>query len=158
VIRILKRLFTWWLAYMAAVITGALVARSRLPVRRSPDEDDVALVSIFEGTELRSIAPAFRGGSVVSAFGGTDLDLRRATASEHGAHLEVTTVYGGTSITVPDTWMVTVIGPTFAGGVDVRVADPAEVGPDAPRLTITARTFFGGTAVVARPVLKAASG
>lgn len=143
-------------AVVAAVAGSALVAKRRLPVRDEPDAPDISLVSIFDGTSLRPTGRAFRGGSIYSIFGGTTLDLRRAVLDPLGGHLEVTTIYGGTDITVPDSWFVTVAGPTIAAGSAVSVADHASLPPGAPRLTISARTLFGALSVTARPVLRPA--
>lgn len=154
--RFLRRLFELWLSFLALAAGGALIAKAKLPVIDDPDSDELALVSIFDGTELRSTASAFRGGTIVAVFGGTELDLRRATVSEHGAHLEITAFYGGVNVTVPDTWLVTTANRSIAGGVDVSVPAPDELDEHAPRVTISTRTVFGGTRIVARPVLKAA--
>jgi hypothetical protein len=66
-------------------------------------------------------------------------------------------VMGGTDVTVPDTWVVTVEGNALMGGHDVRVADPATLPADATLLVISARTVMGGLRVHARPILAAAS-
>jgi hypothetical protein len=154
--RFLRKLFKLWLSYMALVAAGALVAKAKLPVIDDPESDELALVSIFDGTELRSTASAFRGGRIVTAFGGTDLDLRRATVAEHGAHVEILAVYGGVNVTVPDTWLVTATNATIAGGIDTSVPGPDELPEDAPRVTFSTRAIFSGVRIVARPVLKAA--
>lgn len=154
--RTLKIALRYWLAGMVAVLGTAYAAKRRLPVRAQPGDDELSLVSIFDGSTLRSTSAAFRGGAIYSVFGGTNLDLRRAQPDPGGARLEVTTVYGGTDITVPDSWLVTVGGPSVAAAVDVRVADADRLDPSAPRLTINARTILGGLSVVARPVLKPA--
>lgn len=154
---------TRWKAFLAAgagllgvTAAGALIARSRLPVRDDPADTDIALVSIFDGSSLRPTSAAFRGGTVISIFGGTQLDLRRAQlAGGHGL-LHVTTVFGGTDITVPDGWKVSIDGPKVASGVGRELPDDASLQPGAPTLHIDARTIFGGLHVVARPVLRAA--
>lgn len=154
--RLLRKLLKLWFSYMALVAAGALVAKAKLPVIDDPEGDELALVSIFDGTELRSTASAFRGGRIVTAFGGTDLDLRRAAIAEHGAHVEIVAVYGGVNVTVPDTWLVTATNAAIAGGIDVSVPTPDELAEDAPRVTFSTRAIFSGVRIVARPVLKAA--
>ena len=141
---------------LALLVSSALIAKRRLPVRDEPNAPEIALVSIFDGSSLRPSGEDFRGGSIYSVFGGTNLDLRRAELAPGGGHLELTTVYGGTDITVPDTWMVTVAGPTIAAARQVSVTDPAALTPDAPHLVISALTLFGALSVTARPVLRPA--
>jgi hypothetical protein len=137
-----------------ASLVSAVVTKSRLPVVDDPTGERITLVSIFSGTALRPTTRSFRGGTIVSMFGGTSLDLRRADLPAEGAHLSITTAYGGTEITVPDTWSVAVDGTTLLGGVSVRRVE-ATIG-SAPLLTIDARTVFGGLSVTGRPVLRAA--
>ncbi|MGF1667288.1 MAG: LiaF domain-containing protein [Acidimicrobiia bacterium] len=137
-----------------ASLVSAVITKSRLPVVDDPSGERISLVSVFSGTALRPTTHSFRGGTIVSMFGGTALDLRRAGLPAEGAHLNITTAYGGTEITVPDTWSVVVDGTTVLGGVSVRAVD-ATAG-SSPRLTIDAKTVFGGLSVTGRPVLRAA--
>lgn len=140
---------------LATLVAGALIARSRLPVRDDPTDADISVVSIFGGTQLRPTSDRFRGGSVVSMFGGTRLDLRRAELDNGEALLSVTTVFGGTEITVPDGWHVHITGPSLFGGVR-RLGDEPGQAEGAQSLEIQARTVFGGLQVIGRPVLRAA--
>jgi hypothetical protein len=142
------------LAAVAALAGGALVAKWRLPVVDSPDSDELALVSIFQANSLRPTSRAFTGGSIVSMFGATTLDLRRVQLHAGRAHLRVVNIYGGTELTVPDTWLVTTTGRSFAGGSAVDV--PPGTSADAPVLAITTINLFGGLSVTGRPVLRAA--
>ena len=136
------------------IAAAALLAKWRLPVVDDPDSDELALVSIFDATTLRPSSRAFKGGSVVSVFGGTTLDLRRVQLDGGRAHLRVVNVYGGTELTVPDIWLVTTTGRSFAGGSALNTSP--DLSADAPVLAISAVNVFGGLAVTARPVLRAA--
>ncbi len=137
-----------------ASLVSAVITKSRLPVVDDPSGDRISLVSVFAGTALRPTSLTFRGGTIVSMFGGTSLDLRRAGLPDEGAHLHITTAYGGTDITVPDSWAVVVEDTTLLGGVRVRGVDTMRSA--SPCLTIDARTVFGGLSVTGRPVLRAA--
>ncbi|MDH4116865.1 MAG: cell wall-active antibiotics response protein [Acidimicrobiia bacterium] len=148
-------------ALIAAAVSGslaaaALIAKKTLPVVDDPAADEIALVSIFDGTALRPTSTRFRGGTVLSMFGGTVLDLRRAGLPPGGAQLTVTSLFGGTEIVVPDTWIVEVSGPAIFGGVSRSTPEPHLLPADNPRLTVRSRAAFGGTAVAARPVLRTA--
>ncbi|MGH8875624.1 MAG: hypothetical protein ACRDVM_10300, partial [Acidimicrobiia bacterium] len=113
--------------------------------------DEISLVTIFDGRELNSSAGSFRGGSSLTVFGGTEIDLRGAHLAEEGAHQELTTLLAGTEVIVPDTWRVVMHGVAVGGGVDRRLPQPETLASDAPRLTISSRTFLGGLMVTARP-------
>jgi hypothetical protein len=107
----------------------------------------VALVAIFDGVELKSRAPAFRGGSMLAWYGGVAADLREATLAPEGATLTVHALCGGVSIRVPAGWRVESTAKALAGGVATRGAEDA----DAPTLRVDGLALFGGIAVGARP-------
>jgi len=142
-------------AGIAASVVTALIVRSRLPVRDDPTETDVALVSIFDGHSLRPTSKRFRGGSIVSMFGGTQLDLRRVELAGDHAVIRATTLFGGTEIVVPDGWRAKVASRSLFGGVR-KLGFDVPVPADAPSLQVEAKTFFGGLQVIGRPVLRTA--
>lgn len=135
------------LAGIASAI-AALVAKQQAVAIDDPAADDVDLPTIYEGRDFRSEAPAFRGGSITTWYGGARVDLRAATLDAAGAHLRVRTVFGSTQLLVPDEWRVELGGPAIFGGNAVSARpSPAE---DAPTLTIEALTVFGGLQVAGR--------
>lgn len=119
---------------------SALVKRA-VPSRGDEESDELALVAVFDGIDLKNRSTSFRGGSVLAWFGGVALDLREATLAP-GAHLSVHTVFGGVAIRVPKGWRLESDLQALAGGVDARGA--ADEGPDAPTLTLDGRALFGG--------------
>jgi hypothetical protein len=132
-----------WGGFMAA----AALARRAIPSRGDEESDEVALVAIMNGIELKSRAQAFRGGSMLAWYGGIAVDLREATLAP-GAQLTVNALFGGVAIRVPPTWRVESSLSAIAGGADVSVPEPDD--SDAPTLTVDGRALFGGIAVGAR--------
>jgi hypothetical protein len=151
----IKRVALAGAAAIAASAAAALIVRSRLPVRDDPTDTDIALVSIFDGRSLRPTSKKFRGGSIVSMFGGTQLDLRRVELAGQHAVLRVTTAFGGTEIVVPEGWRVEITGPALFAGVRELGSDGLRLA-DAPIIQVEAKTFFGGLQVIGRPVLRTA--
>lgn len=147
-------LFGWFLVVMGSMAT-ALVLKLRRGSEPVHGDDRVDVMAAFDAIDLRSRSSRFEGGTIVAMFGEASIDLRRAVPWEHGPHLEATAAFGKIEITVPDDWIVTVIGPTVAGRRQISVTDPADAPPGAPRLSISARTFAGSLEVVSRAVLKA---
>lgn len=133
-------------AFAGFMAAAALVKRA-LPSRGGEESDELALVAIFDGIDLKSRASAFTGGSVLAWFGGVSLDLRDAVP-EPDARLTVHALFGGVAIRVPPGWRLVSDLTSFAGGADVR--EGAVESPDAPTLTIDGRAIFGGIAVGAR--------
>ena len=137
------------LAGVASVVAAALF-KGRLVSSGEPPDDDVALVAIFDGLELASTAPAFRGGSVLCWYGGGSIDLRAATLDPGGATLDVRTLFGGVRLVVPPglrvrSEMVALFG-GIGDGRDNAVGSDAE--GDAPVLTLTGWAIFGGVGIV----------
>ena len=96
------------------------------------------------------MAPAFRGGDVLTWYGGGTLDLRRATLDPAGAELRMRAIFGGLQLVVPETWPVEFTSRSIFGGIaDTR--DPTREDPTLPTLMVDAQAIFGGGAIVARP-------
>ena len=133
---------------VAGFAAAAALVKRAVPSRGGEESDELALVAIFDGVDLKSRASAFTGGSVLAWFGGVALDLREAVP-EPDAHLTVHALFGGVAIRVPPGWRLVSNLSSFAGGADVR--EGAVESPDAPTLTLDGRALFGGIAVGARP-------
>jgi Cell wall-active antibiotics response 4TMS YvqF len=131
----------------AGLMAAAAVLKQALPSRGDEESDEVALVAIFDGIDLKSRARAFRGGTMLAWYGGIAVDLREATLADD-ARLSVHSLFGGVAIRVPPDWRVESRARAIAGGVDVKM--PASGDSDAPTLTIEGRALFGGIAVGAR--------
>lgn len=129
-----------WGGFMAA----ALALKRVLPSRGDATSDEVALVAVFDGRQLRSEAHAFRGGSMLAWFGGVEADLREATLAP-GARISVAAIFGGVALRVPAGWRVRSTVRSIAGGVEVSGEDPED--PDAPLLELDGFAFSGGVAV-----------
>lgn len=132
-----------WGGFQAA----AALTKRAIPSRGDEESDELALVAIYDGIDLKSRATAFRGGSMLAWFGGISVDLREATLAP-GAHLTVNTLFGGVAIRVPAGWRLESTVKAIAGGVDVKAPEPED--PDAPTLTLDGRALFGGIAVGAK--------
>jgi hypothetical protein len=134
-------LLAFWGGFMAA----AAAVKRVLPSRGDSESDEVALMAVFDGQELRSEARAFRGGSMLAWYGGIDADLRDAQLAPGGAHLSVGALFGGVSIRVPSGWRVEKTMRAVAGGVEVSGENPED--PDAPTLVLDGYALCGGVAV-----------
>lgn len=145
--RLLRALVIFKLGAWAGVATAAAFVKRAVPSRGEEDSDELSLVAVFDGIELKSRATAFRGGSMLAWFGGIAVDLRDAELAP-GARLSVHTLFGGIEIKTPPSWRVESNVRALAGGVDART--PAQDDPDAPVLTLAGMALFGGIAVAAK--------
>src|SRR5262249_22739751 len=129
------------------MIGAAAFARRAVVSRGDEESDELALVAIFDGIELKSRATAFTGGSMLAWVGGIAVDLREANLAP-GAQLSLHALFGGIAIKTPPSWRIESTGTALAGGIDART--PAQNDPEAPVLTITATSLFGGIAIGAK--------
>jgi hypothetical protein len=148
-VRLLRTIFVFKLGVWLGLLAGAAIAKRAIPSRGDEESDDVALVAALTGVELESRSQAFRGGSMLSWFGGIAVDLRRARLTPD-AHLDLGSLFGGIAIRVPHGWRVVSNVRALGGGVAVDVPEPSN--PDAPTLTLDGFAAFGGIAVGAKEI------
>lgn len=128
-------------AWVGIAIAAAFVKRA-LPSRGNEDSDELELVAIFDGVDVKSRASAFRGGSMLAWFGGIALDLREAQLAP-GARLSVRTFCGGIAVRTPPGWRIEGSVTGLGGGAKADGSDD----PDAPVLTVDGVALLGGVAV-----------
>lgn len=133
-------------AVVFAALGLAVIVRGVSRRQSSLDTDRVDSLVLFGGREVASHSKSFRGGSVSSVFGGTELDLRDAELAPD-ATLEVLTAFGGTEISVPYGWRVELQGIPIFGGFENATAHDVDLSPDAPVLAVDAVALFGGIEV-----------
>jgi hypothetical protein len=127
---------------------AAVFIKRALPSRGDEDSDEVSLVAVFDGIDLKSRAKAFKGGSMLAWFGGIAVDLRDAELAP-GARLSVHSLFGGIALKTPPSWRIESTAKALGGGIAVQT--PAQDDPEAPVLTLEGMSVFGGIAVVAKP-------
>jgi hypothetical protein len=142
--RAVRTLLIFDLGAWAGLAAAAAFVKRAFPSRGDEESDEVALVAVFDGIDLKSRAKAFRGGSMVSWFGGIAVDLREAELAP-AAQLSVNALFGGIAIRTPSSWRIESTTKVIFGGVDA--ASPADLSPDAPVLTLEGTALFGGIAV-----------
>jgi hypothetical protein len=135
------------LGAVGGLVAAAAFVKRAVPSRGDEESNDVALVAVFDGVELKSRASAFAGGSILAWFGGVSVDLRQATLAP-AAHLSVHCLFGGVAIRVPPGWRVESRLHALGGGIGVRPSEPESA--DTPTLTLEGFALFGGIAVGGR--------
>ncbi len=145
--RLVRALLLLKLGVWAGMAAAAAFVKRAVPSRGDEDSDELALVAVFDGVDLKSRAKAFKGGSMFAWFGGIAVDLRGAELAP-GAQLSVHTLFGGVAIKTPPTWRLESNVKALMGGVDART--PLQNDPSAPVLTLVGLALFGGIAVGAK--------
>lgn len=132
---------------VAGLMSAAAVVKRAVPSRGGEDSDDVALVAIFDGVELRSRATAFSGGSLLAWYGGLEVDLSEATLAPE-VRLSVHALFGGVAIRLPPGCRIESTVNALGGGVSVAKSEPES--ESGPTVTLDGLAVLGGIAVGVR--------
>lgn len=138
----MRSLLAFKLGAWVGIAIAAAFAKRALPSQGGEESDEIALVAIFDGIDLKSRAAAFRGGSMLAWFGGIAVDLREAELAP-GARLSLRTFCGGIAVKTPQSWRIEGNIRGLGGGAKADGSD----NPDAPVLTVDGLALLGGVAV-----------
>jgi Domain of unknown function (DUF1707)/Cell wall-active antibiotics response 4TMS YvqF len=105
------------------------------------------IIAVFSGTTRKGAWRVPPSSTVVTVFGGADLDLRDAILPRQEITIRAVSVFGGLSITVPPEMRVVDSGVAVFGGRDVAGDVPESGGPDTPVLRLHGACVFGGVFV-----------
>jgi len=102
-------------------------------------------ISIFGGSTKVLHTDNFRGGSIISIFGGSEINLSDCKLAEGENILEITAIFGGTSLIIPSNWKVEIdVLPVFGGFGDKRIKTPDTKYDEGKTLLIRGFVLFGG--------------
>lgn len=83
-------------------------------------DDFINVTSIFSGIKRTVLSKNFRGGDIVTVFGGSEIDLTQADINGR-VILDITQLFGATKLVVPPHWqVVSELGAVFSGVDDKR--------------------------------------
>lgn len=137
-----KFIFKLLRAFLLVTLGAAAAAKFLLESNAGPTTEEIDLVAIFDGQNLRSEANPFYGGKILTMFGGVVLDLRNATPAPTGVYLDMTVCMGGINLVVPEGWRVKCdASMIMAGWSDVTRTTAAE---DVPTVFVTGTFFMAG--------------
>lgn len=141
------------------IIIGLLVifgkARPRPEFRhkkKSSSEDFIDDVAVFGGSDRVVSSQNFQGGRLTHVFGGSKYDLTRARLADGVQYIDVTMVFGGTKLIVPEGWDIKLeVTAIFGGFSDKRQKTILVKDPDRS-LVIRGITVFGGGEITNYPL------
>lgn len=134
---------------IVAIAAGLIIllnnSKNKRQAKQQEGTDRLDLVSLFgSGSKIVS-SFNFKGGDVVSIFGGSEVDFTDSRLSDNGAVLEVISIFGGTTIVVPPHWNVDITASSIFGGFkDSREGINTNNGSNEPKLIIKGVSIFGG--------------
>jgi predicted membrane protein len=144
------RSFNFFWPALFIVIGIVLLMNSKRLVKKldfteSNKADYIDYVNIFSGAERQLITDNFQGGKITSIFGGGEVDLTRSSLAPGDNAIEITCIFGGTTIVVPDSWNVIInVTPILGGFSDSRKLRGDVIKDNTRSLTIKGTVIFGG--------------
>jgi hypothetical protein len=102
------------------------------------------IVAVFGGATRKGVWRVPATSTVVTVFGGADIDLREAILPGQEITMRAFAVFGGMSITVPPEMRVVDSGVAVFGGRDVSGTTAESERPDSPVLRLQGACVFGG--------------
>lgn len=106
-------------------------------------EEVVDITAILGGIKKNIISKNFRGGEIVSVFGGSELNLSQSDL-QRPAVLEATQIFGGTTLIVPPHWEVKSEIVAILGGFDDKRPMPVNGYDPNKVLVLKGTSLFGG--------------
>ncbi|HUO31462.1 MAG TPA: DUF5668 domain-containing protein [Bryobacteraceae bacterium] len=131
------------------LLWGALEGKgvNPMPWMQPATAGNVNMFSLFGGSN-RKVTGDFKGADLVAIFGGGGVDLRFATMSADEAVLNVSAIFGGFEVRVPEDWLVVVQVVGIFGGHEDKTHQPdPRLVPHPKRLIVRGATIFGGLGI-----------
>ncbi|HPE22599.1 MAG TPA: DUF5668 domain-containing protein [Bacteroidales bacterium] len=144
------RSFNFFWPALFIVIGIVLLINSKRLVKRLDlsgvnKTDYIDYVNIFGGGERQVNTDNFRGGKITAIFGGGEVDLTSSSLAPENNVIEITCIFGGTTIIVPDNWNVILeITPILGGFSDSRKLRGDVIRDNTRSLIIRGVVIFGG--------------
>lgn len=106
------------------------------------DGDKLSMVAVFAGNKKIVVSKNFKGGEIVSVFGGNEINLMNADF-EGSIKLEIVSVLGGTKLIVPSNWQIKTEMVSVFGGFDDK-RNQINLTTSTKELIIEGVNIFGG--------------
>jgi len=111
----------------------------------SEKADMIDYINVFSGAERQLITDNFSGGKFTAVFGGGEVDLTKCHLAAGTSVLEVTCIFGGVTLILPEDWDVTLeVTPVLGGFSDSRKFRGEVQRDPSKKLVIKGIVIFGG--------------
>lgn len=121
-----------------------LKSKNRSSFKNVNSEDFIRVDTFFGGVTKNIVSKDFKGGSLSQIFGGSKINLMR-TDFEGEAVIDITCVFGGSTLILPPDWKLKSDVTTIFGGLDdKRPPMPADMTEEPKTLVLKGICIFGG--------------
>jgi predicted membrane protein len=136
----------FWPALLIIIGIVLIFGSGRIFRRRdftiSKGEDFIEEVAVFGGRDRFVHSQAFRGGKIVSVFGGSKIDLTKAELAPGPVEIEIVSIFGGSTLLIPTDWNVKLeVFNIFGGYGDKRVRGQVDFNKT---IVVRGVAIFGG--------------
>jgi hypothetical protein len=138
-------------AELVPVLADIAVPASRAPAPAFQAGQPDRMVAVFGGASRKGAWRPSPATTVVTVFGGANIDLRDAVLPGQEIEIRTVSVFGGVSITIPPHMRVIDSGTAVFGGRDIPGDSPESQRDDAPLLRLHGSCVFGGVSVSRQP-------
>lgn len=131
---------------LAIIYVGIMIVFSKSNHRNKLDSNhSVDSLALFAEVDIRNESKDFSGGDLKAIFGSGNFDFREIILSGKEATLDVITIFGEITITVPDYIRVEISGTPIFGECKDQTRKKSAVDNLLPILRINHLTLFGST-------------
>lgn len=106
-------------------------------------DDFINCTCIFSGAKRVILSKNFKGGDLVSVFGGCEVDLMQADMTAP-AEMNVTAIFGGATLIVPSNWAIKSEAVTIFGGISDKRRFSGVSEATTKTLILKGTMIFGG--------------
>ena len=138
---IFNAIFAIFIIWIGIKIISGKNKNYKFNVKGNFSEDVIERVLVFSGIDLKLTSQNFKGGELVSVFGGGDIDLSTVSTDEKIVKLDVVSIFGGFKIKVPKGWQVKSSGMGIIGAFNNTTDAPTKA---ANILKVEGVAIFGG--------------
>lgn len=110
------------------------------PLTNSSDVLDIA--AVFGGIKQSVVSKDFRGGEIVSVFGGAEVNLSQADFTTL-IELELVCVFGGVKLIIPPNWKIRSEAAAIFGGIEDKRPQSLDIAHE-KILVLKGTVIFGG--------------
>ncbi|WP_316829807.1 LiaF transmembrane domain-containing protein [Pedobacter aquatilis] len=110
---------------------------------KANNHDIVEATAVFGGSNQIVYSKNLKGGDITVVFGGADINLTQADFNET-AVFDVTAVFGGVKLIVPQNWIIKTNGTPIFGSIEDKRGHLIPTGEIQKTLIIDGTVLFGG--------------
>lgn len=107
-------------------------------------EEVLDVTAVFAGVKKNIYSKNFKGGEIVSVFGGAEVNLTQASFQLPQVEIESVQIFGGAKLIVPADWVIHNEAVAIFGGIEDKRPQPVAIPVPAKVLVLKGFVMFGG--------------